>query len=168
MICVVYQPLLLSENNFSQTFNTRLLYMLKEHVSNPNFTALKKIPPSTWLKGVNFPLCYLQSFFFFYIMFTLVWVFRLWNDAGCIFTIAPTCTSSHWSEICRYLHMIYTQISVGQAICASLWQLDIICSMAKKHSTLGPTGRSLHSRIQITQTHTLECAPSPPQEKKNE
>lgn len=47
--------------------------------------------------------------------FTLVWLFWLWNQVGCVFTVEPTFASgSHWSQI-------WSRTSAGRTICASFF-----------------------------------------------
>lgn len=152
MCCISTE--LFSQNSFSQTSQNGSAYM---HGSNSNYTGLKtELPPGTRLEGVHFLLCYRQFFHFFSHTFTLVWLFWLWNQVGCVFTVAPTFTSSsHWSQI-------WSRTSAGRANCASIIFLlatwHYICSTTQKqlHSEMGGVFTvSLKKKLNKTQMHLL-------------
>lgn len=153
MCCISTE--LFSQNSFSQTSQNGSAYM---HGSNSNYTGLKtELPPGTRLEGVHFLLCYRQFFHFFSHTFTLVWLFWLWNQVGCVFTVAPTFTSSsHWSQI-------WSRTSAGRANCASFFVFFGNLTLHLQHDAKTAPfwdGRSFHSiiikkKLNKTQMHLL-------------
>lgn len=92
----------------------------------------------------------LPSHLYFYKLFTLRWLFGLWNKVGCIFTVAPTFTSSsHWSQI-------WSRTSAVCTICAKLFgNLTFYLQHDAKTAPFWDVapGRSFHSIVE-KQTNT--------------
>lgn len=140
-MCCISTELFLTKKFLSNVSEPVCLYASKR---SKLYRLKTELPPGTRLEGVHFLLCYHQFFHFFSRTFTLVWLFWLWNQVGCVFTVAPTFTSgSHWSQI-------WSRTSAGRTICASFFFFFGNLTLHLQHDAKTAPfwdGRSFHSII---------------------